>query len=311
MQTYRHHASWEKYKALLRDEFDFHFDREPTETQSVLLGHKVHIDEWCANGDTGAGHRLGTVIIVHGGGGNGRVLAPFAQSISKLGWRVLAPDLPGFGLTQPAQNWRAHYSAWPALIAALADRQDEPIVLVGASMGGLTAVFAAQDMHRPPRAVIATTLLDLSEPRAFVKAARWRAFGHLSLFCSRYLAWFMDRLSLPLYLAAPLHAMSSNKPVADYFRNDPLLGKRWVPLRFWRTAHGYRLEKLDLPCPLTLIHPGQDKWTAPEESLRTFEKITSEKRYVLLSNGSHLPVEPEAFSSLMDEISTSLEQVAH
>ncbi|MDE9451547.1 alpha/beta fold hydrolase [Aliiroseovarius sp. Z3] len=310
MESYRDHSSWHNYRAILRSEFDLVIDCEPNERWDEVLGHDIHIDEWTACLDasvappTPASH--GTVILVHGGGGNGRVLAPFAQSIAKMGWRVLAPDLPGFGITRPASDWRGNYEAWPAVLAELADRQDKPVVLIGASMGGLTALYAAQVMRQPPLAVVATTLLDLSDPGTFVRAARWRVLGWLSLFSARLMPWIMDRLSLPLNIAAPLEAMSANEKMTEYFQTDALLGARWLPLRFWRTTHAFRFTLPDLPCPLVLVHPRADEWTPPNESLGTFEKISSEKRFVLLPSGSHLPIEPGALAALMQEIGAVL-----
>lgn len=306
MEHYRASPSWRSYRDILKSEFGVTIDREPDERREDILGHDTHIDEWAARADAEADPpdpaSHGTVILVHGGGGNGRVLAPLAQSIAKMGWRVLAPDLPGFGITRPAEDWRGDYAAWPAVVAELADRQDEPVVLFGASMGGLTAFHAARMMQRPPAAVVATTLLDLSDPSTFVGTARWRALGWLSLFSARLMPWVMDRLSLPLRIVAPLDAMSANGTMTEYFQTDPLLGARWVPLRFWRSVHTFRVERFDLPCPLVLVHPGADEWTPPDESLKTFKKVSSEKRYVLLPSGSHLPIEPGAFAAMVQEI---------
>ena len=42
-------------------------------------------------------HKL---ILLHGGGGNGRLLSPIGVFFQKLGYECIAPDLPGFGLTK-------------------------------------------------------------------------------------------------------------------------------------------------------------------------------------------------------------------
>ena len=294
---YRDHPSWQTYRRILRERFGLAIDHEPTERRRTLRGHDLHVDEWDARIATEA---QGMLILVHGGGGNGRVLAPFADRIATMGWNVIAPDLPGFGLTRPAPDWKGDYAEWPAIIAALASEVEGPVVLMGLSMGGLTAAYAAA--QAPDVAgVIATTLLDLSDPGTFVRAARNRALGVVSLASARAMPFVMDRLSLPLDLAAPLHLMSADPEMTRYFRTDPLLGRRWVPLRFWRTAHRYRSAPT-LPCELLLVHPGADEWTPPEASCPTFERITGPKLWRLLDHGSHLPVEPEAFGPMMDEV---------
>ena len=295
--TYRKSASWQTYRHILAARFDLAIDHEPVERRRTLRGHDLHLDDWAARGALKA---AGTLILVHGGGGNGRVLAPFADRIAAMGWDVVAPDLPGFGLTRPAANWRGDYAEWPAIIATLASEISGPVVLMGLSMGGLTAAYAAA---RAPNVagVIATTLLDLSDPGTFVRAARNRALGAVSLASARATPFVMDRLSLPLDLATPLHLMSAETEMTRYFRTDPLIGRRWVPLRFWRTAHRHQAE-LHLPCELLLVHPGADDWTPPEASRPTFDRIAGPKRWHLLDHGSHLPVEPEAFTPMMDEV---------
>lgn len=322
---YHDNPSWQTYHTILREEFDLAISAEPTERWCTVRGHDIHIDDWAARdpdcadqslelenglGEATAPLPRGTVVLVHGGGGNGRVLAPFADAIAGMGWRVIAPDLPGFGLTRPRADWRGDYAEWPMVVADIAqergsDEYTSPVVLMGLSMGGLTAAYAAGRMKHPA-GVIATTLLDLSEPRTFIAAARWRPLGLASLLSARATPFLMDRLSLPLALAAPLQTMSANARMADYFQTDPLLGRRWVPLSFWRTAHNYGPPPSALPCDLLLVHPGADAWTSPEASRRTFRRITTSKHHVLLDEGSHLPVESGAFKQLNAEIATFL-----
>jgi hypothetical protein len=73
MQTFSERDSWPKFKTILAEEFGITLQTEPTERLVPVRGHQVRIDEWPAIGPS-----LGTVILVHGGGGNGRILAPFA-----------------------------------------------------------------------------------------------------------------------------------------------------------------------------------------------------------------------------------------
>ena len=52
---------------------------------------------------------------------------------------MLAPDLPGYGLTMPAAGYRGEYAEWLAVLAQIADAEPGPVVMMGLSMGGLTA----------------------------------------------------------------------------------------------------------------------------------------------------------------------------
>src|SRR5882724_31074 len=53
----------------------------------------VHIDRWPAEAPRAS------VVLVHGGGGNGRLLAIYGEMCRSLGYDAVAPDLPGYGLT--------------------------------------------------------------------------------------------------------------------------------------------------------------------------------------------------------------------
>jgi alpha-beta hydrolase superfamily lysophospholipase len=198
---------------------------------------------------------------------------------------------------------------WPAVIAEIANRQKGPVVLFGLSMGGLTAFLAAQ-MSQNVKGVITTTLLDLSDPAIFVRAAQWPWLGRLSLLSMSIMPWLFDRFVLPLSLVTPLAAMSANKRMQDYFQTDPHIGKSWKAARFFRTVHQHTVENWTLNCPLLLVHPGKDAWTPTAVSLASFDKVQSPKRFVELTNGSHLPAETPAHQELMSEVATFLAEIA-
>ncbi len=304
MKTYEGSPSWLRYRALLADRFSVRFEREPVETWTFIRGHEVHIDDW--RPDT---PEKGTLILVHGAGGNGRILAPFAAFAAGLGWRVLAADLPGYGLTKPAETFRWDYDEWPAVVAQLADESAGPVVLQGLSLGGMTALFAAQT-SRNVSGVIATTLLDMGDPAIFMRAARWHWLGLASLIGFRMMPWIVDHVTMPLWLIAPMNKMTADAAMRRYFSTDPLLGRLKVPSRFFRTIHARKATAMTLRCPLLLIHPGADAWTPTALSRSAFERIDAPKRLRVLTNGSHLPLEQPAFQELEEDIRSFLAAVA-
>ena len=302
MDTYETSPSWLRYKALLETRFDICIAHKPVETWRQIRGHVIHVDDWQP------ASRKGTLILVHGGGGNGRILAPIGDIAASLGWRALAPDLPGYGLTRPAAHFRWDYDEWPAVVAALADETPGPVVLMGLSVGGMTAVFAAE-AARHVRGVIATTLIDMGDPGIFMRAARWRALGAASVLGFHLAPWIADRIALPLRLAAPMHAMSSDPEMQAYFTHDERLGAMRVPARFFRTMHARKAPTLKPRCPVLLVHPGADAWTPTALSRPAFARIEGEKEMVELTNGSHLPAEQPARDELRTHIESFLEKL--
>ena len=290
--------SWARYRDLLETRFDITLSQTPAETWREIRGHRIHIDTWEPDGPV-----QGTLILVHGGGGHGRVLAPFADLVVRLGWRVLAPDLPGYGLTRPARGYRGDYAEWPAVLAEIARAAEGRVVLMGLSAGGMTAVFAAE-AARNVAGVIATTLLDAGDRDFLLRAARWRWLGALSLIGFQLMPWLVDRISMPVRLAVQMRSMSSDPAMNAYFSEDPLLGRLWVRLRLFRTMHERKADRLSPAGKLLLVHPGADAWTPTAISLPAFERVDGPKEFVELSNGAHLPLEQPAF----DELRTCLER---
>ena len=294
--SFNSHPSWVSYRAIVEKEFGIGLPETITEHWMPIRGSQIRFDEWLPAGEVN-----GTLICVHGAGGNGRMLAPFAQVAAKQGWRVLAPDLPGYGLSIQAVDSEWDYAEWPKIVAELAQMQEGPVVLLGASMGGLTAVYAAQELETL-KGVAVTTLIDLSDPANFALGARAKWLGWMSILGFKLIPWLVDRIWLPLSLAAPLKAMSSNARVQHYFQSDSLLGRKWLPVKFWRSVYNFKREGLAMKCPLFLVHPGEDDWTPLSISEDKLAEIDAPKAIKVLTNGSHLPLEQPAFDELCEAL---------
>jgi len=94
------------------------------------------------------------VVLLHGGTGGGanwfRMIGPLARR-----FRVLAPDLPGFGLSDPivAVSPLGSTAAEP-LLEWLAQHDVEDALVAGTSFGGLVGVRLAQRSRRVARVLL-------------------------------------------------------------------------------------------------------------------------------------------------------------
>ena len=80
------------------------------------------------------------LILLHGAGLNGHMWDPMRRSLDPR-WRVIAPDLPGHGAREAE-----HYTLEGAVATVVAAAQavaPAPVILVGDSLGGYTAMAAA------------------------------------------------------------------------------------------------------------------------------------------------------------------------
>lgn len=110
-------------------------------------------DEW----NRGVGSA--TILMLHGGGQNRFSWKNTGQILADNGFHVLALDARGHGDSDraPAGQYTVHTLA--ADIAAVLEQIGAPVVIVGASMGGLTGILAA--FRAGPQLVSGLVLVDV------------------------------------------------------------------------------------------------------------------------------------------------------
>ncbi len=96
---------------------------------------------------------MSTYVLIHGAWHGGWCWSRVAPMLRQKGHTVLAPDLPGHGedKTPVAQITLQTYVD---SVAALLDRQAEPVILVGHSMGGLVISQVAESRSEKIRKLV-------------------------------------------------------------------------------------------------------------------------------------------------------------
>ena len=151
------------------------------------------------------------LVLLHGFGASSAHWRHNAAALKAAGFRVYSLDLIGFGASaQPGlrQNQQLNNRLWGKQLAAFLEQivqasPNEQAVLIGNSLGGLTALTTAAFRADLVAAVIAAPLPDpaLVQPLAIRKPRWWRRFwGNLMTIFFRL---------LPLELIVPLIAHSS------------------------------------------------------------------------------------------------------
>jgi pimeloyl-ACP methyl ester carboxylesterase len=82
------------------------------------------------------------VLFLHGGGQTRHAWGSTADIVADQGWRTVALDLRGHGDSDWAPNGDYSFTAFCADCVAVADQLGRPPVLVGASLGGMSAMLA-------------------------------------------------------------------------------------------------------------------------------------------------------------------------
>ncbi|TKG72746.1 alpha/beta hydrolase [Prauserella endophytica] len=237
------------------------------------------------------------VLLLHGAGGHAAALWPYAAYAASHGLHVVVPDLPGYGRTRVPRRAAVRYPDWVALVCDLlrAERRSHAgrLVVVGASMGGLLAYDAATRTGVADR-VLATCLFDPRDPLARRHISRFAWLGAAARPALRVLAGPLASLRVPLRWVTNMGAISNDPGLTGLVLGDRLGGGNRVPLGFLRSfldsAPGVEPEQATGP-RFVLAHPGEDRWTPTEVSLRFFDRLAAPKELVLLEGAGHYPVE--------------------
>lgn len=303
--TYAQQRAWQAYQPYLPPPLRCEGEAEPVEQYWDWRGHRIHLDRHV---DPAAPVKL---IALHGGGGNGRLLASVGIAARGLA-ETVAPDLPGYGHTKLSDGQACTYADWVHCVEALVEAESldgRPVVLFGASMGGMLGFDVAARSARV-RAVVATCLLDPRDPDVRRAVVRHPALVHAIpvLLAAEPL---VGRLRVPVRMLANVRAIANDPGLVEACLADPVGGGNRIPVSF--IASWLRSERPTPPeqvgVPVLLAHPGADRWTPPHLSRAFLDRIGGPTQYVELANCGHFPVEEPGISTLAEAMSEFIGEV--
>jgi pimeloyl-ACP methyl ester carboxylesterase len=99
------------------------------------------------------------VVLLHGGGQTRHSWRETGRQLSAAGWHVLAVDLRGHGESEWSPDGVYNLDRFAADVSAIVDHVGRQPVLVGASLGGLSALAALGDW---PELALGLVLVDVS-----------------------------------------------------------------------------------------------------------------------------------------------------
>ncbi|MGI4945212.1 MAG: alpha/beta fold hydrolase [Janthinobacterium lividum] len=237
------------------------------------------------------------VLCLHTAGQSGVQWRHAGRALAARGWRVLIPDLPGHGRSDPAPGGPVRdlgaYGAWCAqLIAELGLHR---AAVIGCSIGGKIALDVACRIGGQLRGVVAMAAdagLDPSEGRAFARSME-RELEDCAA-ASRSDRTYLGTLAVIGHavpeprrrLIATMHRRED--PVVT---NSDLIG--WACFDRWKQLPQIR-------CPVHLVVGEDDLWMSLPRVERTAAQIPN-ARHTLLKGIGHYPMEElDTISDLLD-----------
>jgi pimeloyl-ACP methyl ester carboxylesterase len=114
-------------------------------------------DEWNRGAQEAADRP--TILMLHGGGQNRFSWKNTGQVLADHGFHVIALDARGHGDSDRAPNAEYTVDALSTDVLLVLEQIGRPVVLIGASMGGLTSILVAE--HAGPEKVTKLVLVDV------------------------------------------------------------------------------------------------------------------------------------------------------
>jgi pimeloyl-ACP methyl ester carboxylesterase len=231
------------------------------------------------------------VVFVHGLGGQWQ---NWIENLPRtaLERRVLAPDLPGFGLS-PVPSEPISISVYARVVEALcAELELGPVAVVGNSMGGFVgAELAIRFPQRAERLVLVSaagmTTADLYRAPAM-------ALGRAAAFLTAYTAARhrqMARRPVSRHMALALVARHPSMLAPDLAWEALIKGAGKPGFQAALRAnldYDFRDRLPEIACP-TLIVWGEDDAVLPAGDAHEFERLIPDARKLLLRDTGHVP----------------------
>ncbi len=253
-----------------------------------LEGAAAFVEEW------GQGP---TVLCLHTAGQSGVQWRRAGPALAELGWRVLIPDLPGHGRSEPAPGGPirdlGQYGAW--CLALLRQMGAEHPAAVGCSIGGKIALDMACRAGASLRGVVAMAAdagLDKRAGAAFARSMERELED--SAAPSRSDRTYLGTLAV---LGRVVPAARQEMIATMHRREDPavthsdLIG--WANFDRWA-------DLATIACPVHLVVGSDDLWMLPDRAELTAARIPA-GQYTLLDGIGHYPMEEtDMMAELLD-----------
>lgn len=234
--------------------------------------------------DSGTGP---VVLLLHGWGASKELMSPVADRLQ--GYRVIAPDLPGFGATDvPPQAWGVDdYATW---VLALLDRLGvDTVHVIGHSNGGRVAIaLAAKHPGRVGRLVLADSA-GIVPPHGL--RHHWRVRTFKLLRAASQARW------LPAVVRTAAASRARARGSDDYRAASGTLRSTMVRL----VNTDLRPQLAALRCPTLLIW-GECDTETPLSDARTMEQLVPDAGLVVFEGRGHFAYaeEPDRFARIVD-----------
>jgi pimeloyl-ACP methyl ester carboxylesterase len=223
------------------------------------------------------------VLLVHGAGMDHNAWRYLARFLAGRGWSVLAPDLPGHGLSEgPLLSSVEKMAEWLDRESALLD--DRPLTVVGHSLGGLAGLhLAAERPRRVSRLILVAVAADTPVNPDLLAAAAAGEQKAVDLILSWSYGAHGRRGSHP---EAGAWNMAATGRILERGLGRSLAGD----LEAWNAYRGSEAAAR-VEAPTLVIAGGEDRMTPPRRVAELAAAIPGSRLQIVEEGGHMLPLE--------------------
>ncbi|WP_347221941.1 hypothetical protein [Mycolicibacterium poriferae] len=237
------------------------------------------------------------------------------NSLAGAGWQANGSE--SVAVRELAEEHFGGNSSAAVQVVVHSDDQDISSQDMQRVIGQVTDVATTDDrfgavVPHQVAAVVATCLLDVSDPAARAAATRYPFLGRPAPAVLRALDPALGRLRVPIRWLADMTQMSTDPALSRLCAADPRGGGASVPLGFVSSWMSFRHTASEdfTAAPVTLVAPTADTWTPPELSIRFLQRVSAPTTLVTLENCGHYPIEEPGLDQLRTAMLTVRDQVA-
>ncbi|MDQ3816991.1 MAG: alpha/beta hydrolase [Acidobacteriota bacterium] len=264
---------------------------------AVVDGARVHYQEAGAVDAS-------PILLIHGFTASNFVWSDVLLPVAEAGFRVIAPDLIGFGFSEKPKNGEYTIDSQARMIVGLMNQlRIESAILVGSSYGGAVAATCALDYpERVERLVLVDAVTnDQAKRQLLLKLAVTPLVGDLIspllLSSKRVMRWRMKTI----YAPRNTHLFDSERLSAHHrpLRASSTQRAALTSLRRWR-AERIEREAWSIQQPTLLVWGDNDRDVPIANGRKLFELMPN-ARLIVFRNCGHMPMEeyPREFTEVL------------
>jgi len=297
--------------------FNYCFDIDPQEIKNLIReeyitsqGLKIHLDIY----DSKEISFNRTIIFLHGTSVYSRFYTEFLYNFFKKGYRVIAPDMIGHGLSE---GLRGHFTMNQFVKAVydvnsyVIEKYGDNNLVMGSSLGGITALYSIAYDNRFKGAICHNAAI--FNEKTYKKIIKMNLFLRSIIPLVPIIAKIIPKFKLSTTLYLDFNKLAKTEKILeriDILLKDPLLSLKYTVTTLKAQMRDPLPKPIeDIKSPIMIINGEEDFLFSVDYMNELYNRLTCKnKNLKILKGASHLILQ-ENIQDVLDSIIPWLEKI--